>query len=97
MLTDTEGNPAKFQLRAKQAGVAEIGVPDMRIYPNPASDVATIEGIPSGATVEIYAVSGVKVKEAIADGTSLQISVNDMPEGMYFVRVGGTTLKLLKR
>ena len=62
MLTDTEGNPAKFQLRAKQAGVAEIGVPDMRIYPNPASDVATIEGIPSGATVEIYAVSGVKVK-----------------------------------
>jgi len=59
---------------------------DIRIWPNPASDMIRIEGF-EGARVSIYTVSGARVlvRENHTGGESIRVA--DLPEGLYIVRI----------
>ena len=83
MLTDTEGNPAKFQLRAKQAGVAEIGVPDMRIYPNPASELLIANADRHIAGIELISMDG----RVVASAAGNVLNVSEVANGVYIAKV----------
>jgi ELWxxDGT repeat protein len=63
---------------------------DLKIYPNPASDVVRVD-FPeneTGGTLQIVAFNGQMLRSAqTAEGdTSLEINIQDLPKGAYFVR-----------
>ena len=60
-------------------------------------DVIEILNQPEGTTTTIYAIGGQLVKCVESHGTSAQITVDDLPMGVYVVKVGRSTYKFLKR
>jgi hypothetical protein len=75
------------------------------IYPNPASSVVNIQYVSSDTSapiqVSVWAMTGKLVKSetyaAGSDRTPLQLDLSDMQNGVYLVRVGGTTQKVIVR
>ncbi|NDV47582.1 T9SS C-terminal target domain-containing protein [Paludibacter sp. 221] len=65
------------------------------IYPNPAKDYIYIDGIVGKEHVAILDVSGVSVSEFDVEKDEL-IDLSHLPQGLYFVKVGGMVKKLLK-
>jgi hypothetical protein len=72
--------------------------PQIKIYPNPANEQITIQGISKEARVEIYNVSGQLVKSIQSPSTSIDIS--QLEKGFYFLKVTSEgksqTLKFVK-
>ncbi|MEI6089062.1 MAG: T9SS type A sorting domain-containing protein [bacterium] len=77
------------------------------ISPNPAGDLITIKlgdinptlqrGVDEYLVIQIYNTLGEKVISASArHAVPLQINIANLPKGMYFVRVGGETVKFVK-
>lgn len=71
----------------KEDGVQELASQQLAVYPNPASDVIYIDGMP-GAMVDyaIFNVMGQKVTEGYSDGT---ISVAELEKGLYILQIKG--------
>jgi hypothetical protein len=67
---------------------------NITLYPNPVSDVLSINGMPPGATITIMDVSGKIVR--IYENASETIDVSYLPKGVYFVKANEEVLKLIK-
>lgn len=65
------------------------------VYPNPASDVLYVKGVDDGSVLEVYNVHGIMVKQSVI--TNALISVADLEVGVYFVKVGDSVIKLIKK
>jgi ELWxxDGT repeat protein len=75
---------------AEEAQPAAWPMPEIKVYPNPASDLVRVdlpENEPS-STLQIVAFNGQIVCSAqAAEGeTTLEINIQDLPQGAYFVR-----------
>ena len=68
---------------------------DITVYPNPASSTVTISGIEPGSEINILNVAGAVVKNLIATSNLEVIDVNDLTKGIYLVKVGDATQKLV--
>jgi hypothetical protein len=70
---------------------------DVSIYPNPAQNQITISGLNQESTIEIFTLSGVKLKTINFVGTT-QLNLN-LASGMYFAKITSenksTTKKLI--
>jgi len=67
---------------------ASPAAPSLKIYPNPAQDVANIV-VPAGAgRIDVYNVLGSRVAGAIApiSGGTVSVNVETLPRGSYIVR-----------
>lgn len=71
-------------------GEAQLSTFDFQIFPNPATDRSSLQGLPLGATVEIIDASGRTVVAAKATESSLDLDTKKMPSGIYIVRVTST-------
>jgi hypothetical protein len=69
------------------ASVNEFELNAVKLYPNPAQDQVTIEGIEKGSTIELINALGAVVQQKQASGYSETVSVQNLPEGMYMVRI----------
>lgn len=58
-----------------------------RIYPNPATDQLTLEGVVAGTRVEIFDLRGQLISTSVADGKPIDVSMLDA--GMYLLRLEG--------
>ncbi len=81
-------------------GVSEqSGKPMM--YPNPVSDKLIVEATETIDHLEIYNLLGALVYSGTDCTTRVEISVSDLPNGMYFVRLktnnNTETLKFVKK
>jgi exo-beta-1,3-glucanase (GH17 family) len=63
--------------------------------PNPVKNFFIIDGLPNGATVGIFDMSGKKVKER--KNSPNGIDVSDLPDGVYGVKAGEATYKIIKK
>lgn len=64
---------------------------DIKIYPNPISDVIHIEGLGNGNhQIYVYDMLGKVVCSAKASDNSTYINIAHLPEGMYIVKIDGT-------
>lgn len=59
---------------------------DFIIYPNPAKDFISIEGLQSG-TLEIFNSSGSVLRNFEVDGMLTKVDISNLPNGMYSIRV----------
>jgi len=64
------------------------------IYPNPVSDYLHVRGINRVLSGTMYNLLGMKVKQFEISETR-PIDMRDLPTGMYFVKIGNSTLKVL--
>lgn len=60
---------------------------NVHIYPNPATDRINIQGVTSGAAVFVYDAAGRAVYQTKASGTTVVISFNKLPKGLYFIKI----------
>ncbi len=88
--TNTNGTPDYLEM-AVALGVAPVTLDDntIKVFPNPATSVLNIQNnsTESITSIEIYSVSGAKVKSLKATETLTSISVTDLQSGVYFVKV----------
>ncbi|WP_430816770.1 leucine-rich repeat protein [Carboxylicivirga sp. RSCT41] len=66
----------------------------IKLYPNPATSHFTIEGAEQ-QTLTIYSVNGALVKQIEDLSSTHTIQINDLPKGIYIVKAGGFTQRLL--
>ena len=77
-------------------GIEEDGVESIRLFPNPTNDIIHIEGLEEPTDVSIYNAIGVRVKTLTIDGRH-DISVSELPAGLYLVRIGNHVAKFVKK
>jgi hypothetical protein len=57
----------------------------LSIYPNPAHDIIMLK-VPRNSTIEIINIQGMVCKEVRSASSSVQISIEDLPAGIYIVK-----------
>ena len=67
----------------------------IKLYPNPASEAITIEGIDNETDIFVINAIGRTIRRLEKVSSTLTISVTDLPKGIYFVRVGTAVKKLI--
>lgn len=67
---------------------------EWRIYPNPASDILTIEGLPLNATIVLMDVQGRVLWRKTTTERCMIINVSDLKSGGYVFSVNGVTQRL---
>ena len=72
-------------------GLNENPVSLLQLWPNPASETIHIDGL-NAAEVQVYNALGQLVKRVQG---SNEINVSSLPEGMYFIKVGNNTRKII--
>ena len=77
----------------------ELLAKNLNIYPNPVSDILTVDSKLPLSKIEIYSILGQRVKEINSDFNS--ISTNYLSRGIYMIKIysekGTTVKKLIKR
>jgi hypothetical protein len=76
----------------------EAELTDVRIFPNPVKNVATITGVTDIETVEITNINGQRVLNKSTNLTTIDLT--GLPTGIYFAKIkatsGSKTVKLIK-
>ncbi len=73
-------------------GVGSVGIDEqatstLQLFPNPATDIVTLNDVSSDARISILNSLGQTVREIPATGGKVQFSVGDLQSGIYFVQV----------
>jgi len=71
---------------------------ERRVQVNHEGEEITFRGLPAGATASVYNVGGQLVEQVKAtDGQPLIISLQNRPNGVYIVKAGTETIKIMKK
>ena len=83
---------------SESIGVDQFETKKIPIYPNPSSDVLNIpECISStGCKIEIFSVSGKKLKTIHQNSEDTQIDIQELQTGTYIIRIDGLSYKFIK-
>ena len=88
-------------LRYTYEGVGSTGIEQLNghtISIAKEGDSVTLRNLSDGSTVSIYSANGILLEERTAhSGQPLTLSVGQRPAGVYIVKAGKETIKLLKR
>lgn len=81
------------------ATVPNVAVPEVMVYPNPASDAITVENLQDGL-LTIVNMNGAVVLQQTITGNKTEININRLPTGVYVLKTvnktGITTRKFVK-
>lgn len=69
------------------AGIGEISKKGLEFYPNPATDVLTINSEEVIDTIQIYDSTGKQVMNSKSGNTTSKIYMDNYPAGIYYVKV----------
>ena len=75
----------------------ELIRPEIRIYPNPATDWLTIQSEEKIKSIELLSVDGKKVRQIVSPDNYLNINVNYMTPGLYFLRIRTATQLITRK
>lgn len=67
----------------------------IKVYPNPSTDVVTIEGFPLGSTVTLYDPLGRAVKNEVSQSDRLVWQTSELASGLYTIRFDNGAVKKL--
>ena len=75
------------QFCTDEMSIAELPVSELSVYPNPASDLISIEGIGAGAIVRAFDVTGRSIAAEQMRSDNARISTASWPRGWAILRV----------
>jgi hypothetical protein len=67
-----------------------------RVFPNPATEIVTVESAQPLNRVEVYNSIGKLVKSAHTLEKSMQLDIVKLPKGLYVISVDGREIKIVK-
>ena len=67
----------------------------LKVYPNPAKDHVVISNISKGENISVYDLSGKMLFQTKSSGNSLNINTSTYKNGLYLVKVGENTTKII--
>lgn len=71
---------------------------ERRVEINREGDEITFRGLPVGSYAKVYSVNGMLIEQRrVSDTQPLTISLQNRPNGVYIVKAGTETIKLMKR
>ncbi len=85
---------------------SESGATDLRIYPNPASGLITLRGVPSDVRriaisnmlgVDVVDVSGAEKPGGMSHNSEITLDLSRLPAGPYFLRIQAATGSVLRK
>ena len=91
-ICDADGNIAKKVVIKKLSGLNNIAQSSINIYPNPAHDNVTIEG---KGEIKIINSLGQIVKEIKDNNVYRTLNIKDFERGVYYIKLGEITQKLV--
>lgn len=77
--------------------VSEVKDSAVSVYPTLVESMLTLTGCEEGTVVRIVSMQGVEVKNVTAVAGETVVEVGDLPSGFYFLSVGKTTVKFIKK
>jgi hypothetical protein len=103
---DSEGTPGVFSLgtfyidniyfySGTPTALPEVSEQALKVFPNPVSDILRLQDAAEGSALEIYSSTGALVKALPVQGGA--VSVADLANGIYFVKVNGAIAKVVKK
>jgi len=96
-ITNDRGNLATFYDYVM--AVSETGKSNFKVYPNPTSDIVTIENLKPNSVLELIDNSGKIVKKLSNDKSAkTEISIKNIPAGVYYLRIDNQPVqKIIKK
>jgi len=101
--TDNTGNSSSctFTLNVTEdtLSIPEIGdieSNNIAVYPNPTSNLLFISGLTQPETIDIYNVTGQKILQTEVNANNNSITISQLTNGLYFLKLKDTTLKFIK-
>jgi len=80
------------------AGIDEIESNLVKVYPNPADQFIMLDGINETASVDLFNITGQRVKSFTVHKSGEQMDISDLNPGVYFTRVNETkAIKIIKK
>ena len=71
---------------------------ERRVQMNREGDQITFRGLQAGSTASVYAVNGTLIEQRkVVDDQPLTISLQNRPHGVYIVKAGTETIKVMKQ
>ena len=67
--------------------VANNKLNDIQVFPNPAGKYIMFGGIDEQTNVDLFNISGKRVKSMIVDSSDSHIDVSDLSNGVYLARI----------
>ena len=74
-----------------------LGKGTLRVIPNPATSMVTLQAPITMTNVKIFTIDGQLVKEFDADDTKVRFNVSDLNAGVYIIHAAETTTRLIKK
>ena len=75
----------------------ELGGLDISIYPNPTRGILNIEGLHQEAIGSVFNMNGQMIKSTIINEEKDEISVSELPSGMYILKLSTDKGMVVKR
>lgn len=83
---------------ASLAGIKDFSTTSVKLYPNPASSVLHIQSAIEVSEYAIYNVVGKLVAQnKISESNNVEISIENLESGLYFVNINNQYLKFIKQ
>jgi exonuclease III len=73
------------KLPTPPTGLNQIDLTSIRLYPNPASDYLTIEGIQHASTIYMVNIAGIRFPVTV--GANGIVDLKEIPEGLYMIMI----------
>jgi uncharacterized protein GlcG (DUF336 family) len=88
-------------IKASASGVENVTTDreaTLSVYPNPATDIVTVNAGDEIATLAVYSLTGAQMGvDAQVNGSTATLNVSGLQTGAYILSVNGKTTKLIKR
>jgi len=93
---DREGIPdaGAYEFGGTLSADSQMVVPNVKVYPNPASELVYIEGVNQIDSIEVYSVLG--VLEKIISGKNF-LDISDLSSGVYLLIIKNNSSSITKR
>jgi hypothetical protein len=95
-VTDTNGCKGFSNITPLPLSAENVLMKDVKVYPNPARDIVYVEGLTDNIGYEVRNMLGVKLRDGVLKNGNDNISIADIPKGIYLLKIGSSSIKLVK-
>ena len=100
VITTTDGSSKTFamdEINKMNFHTQATAINDLKADASVQFDGSVLQvSAPSGTTVSVYTAIGSLASKTVVDGSG-QVSLSDLPKGVYMIKIGNNLTKVLKR
>lgn len=79
-----------------QSGIETVGIAGVKAYPNPFTDYIMVQ-TPVATSASVYSLQGSLLISASLEAGQNRIVTSALPSGLYLVRIGSETVKMIRK